>query len=131
MASGTLSILGSIVLQPAPYPPSAAIAPSGQIAETIYVQNWDTQAPTLNVDGQQSIPFPFGMTTCNFLYLKIQPGGSPVTLYVTSADGATQAIPVDSLAILFFGTTVPVTALAVARTAGVQTQLSYVIAQNQ
>lgn len=129
MAAATLTLSGSFTLQAPSFPPSAAQAIGSPISETSYLQAWDAQSPTLSSDGAQSIPFPIGMGTCHFIYLKVQ-GGSPVVLSLTSADGTLQAIPVDSLIVLYFAGT-PVTAIQVTRTAGVTTQLTYVIGQNQ
>lgn len=128
MPTATLTLAGSLTLQPPTYPPSAAQAIAQPISEVIYVGVYDAQSPTLAVDGPVSIPFPIGMTNCNFFYLKVQ-GGSPVVLQLTSADGTLQSIPVDSLYVNYY-INQPVTAIKVTRAVGVSTPLTYFIAQN-
>lgn len=130
MGQATLQFQGSLTLQAPAYPPSAAVGANIPFSEVNYLQNYDIQSPTLSADGATSIPFPIGMASCNFIYLKIQPGGSPVDLALTTADGTLQVVPVDSLYIGFF-TTKAVTAIQVTRTLGVSTTITYVIGQNQ
>ena len=123
----TMSLQGALALQAPSYPPSAAQNIGQPISEVFYVSVWDAQSPTLSTDGQISIPFPIGMTQCHYLQIKVQ-GGSPIILYVTSADGTLQEIPVDDFIIMkMLGQ--PATALAVQRTPGVPATLTYVIAQ--
>lgn len=124
----TLQLMGSLTIQAPAFPPSAAQQIAQPISETIYVNAWDAQSPTLTVDGQTSIPFPIGMTNCHYLQIKVQ-GGAPIILYVTSADGSLQQIPVDDFVIMKMFNQ-PATALAVARSPGVAATLTYVIAQH-
>lgn len=127
MPTSTLTLSGSLALQAPSYPPSAAQQLGQPIAETMYVQSYDVQAPTLSADGATPIPFPIGTTQIHYLQLKVQ-GGSPVILQITSADGTLQSIPVDSfIALQMLGT--PATAISVTRTPGVSTPIAYVIAQ--
>lgn len=125
--TSTLQINGSFTIQMPTYPPSAAQQVAQPISETIYCSAYDAQSPTLNADGIQSIPFPIGMTGCNYLYIKVQ-GGAPVDLYITSVDGTSQIIPVDDLIQLKM-LTKPATSLSVARTPGIPATLTYLIAQ--
>lgn len=128
MPTSTLSLSGSLTLQAPNYPPSAAQQIAQPISEISYVGLYDAQSPSLNTDGAIDIPFPIGMTACNFIYLKVQ-GGAPVTLYLTSDDGSEQEVPVDSLLIQYFNNK-PVTDIKIARSPGVPATLTYVIAQN-
>lgn len=128
MPTCTLQLQGSLTLQAPSYPPSAAQQIAQPISEVQYVSLYDAQSPTFTVDGKTSLPFPIGMTQCNFIYLKVQ-GGAPITLYLTSADGNDQEIPVDSLLIQYF-VNQPVTAISIARSPGVPATLTYVIAMN-
>lgn len=126
--TSVLTLAGSIGIQAPSYPPSASLSPTTPISEVVYVNSWDAQSPTITSDTATSITFPIGMTNCHVLYFKIQPGGSPIVLALTSADGTLQAIPVDDL-IFMKMLTQPVTAIKVTRTAGVDTTLTYLIAQ--
>lgn len=128
MPTSSLALQGSLTLQTPMSPTSAAQSIAQQIGEVMYASVYDAQSPSLTTDGAQAIPFPIGMTSCNFVYMKVQ-GGSPVDLIITSADGTAQVIPVDSIFIASFNTK-PLTAISVQRTAGVQATLTYVIAQN-
>lgn len=129
MPQATLQLSGSYTLTPPNYPPSAQQTIGSPIQETNYVQRWAAVDMDLTSDAATSIPLPAGASQIHFLYVKVQ-GGSPIDLQITSADGTSQVVPVDSLAILYFNNR-PVTDIKAVRTAGVLTTLTYLIAQNQ
>lgn len=129
MAQATLQLSGSYSLQPPSYPPSSAQQIGSPIQQTNYVKYWAALNVDLTTDGPIAIPFPPGMTLCHMLNFAVQ-GGSPIEMFLTSADGTLQAIPVDPQAILYMNN-LPVTAISVQRTTGVLTTLTYLIAQNQ
>lgn len=68
-----------------------------------------------------ALPVPFGSVT-NARVIMVKVTGGKVTATLTSTDGTTQAIPVDSLFLLFCAS-VPVTALALTRQPGQTTDV--------
>lgn len=82
---------------------------------------------SLGSDGATSVSLG-GLSGANVLMLKV-PGGK-VVARLTSADGTTQAIPVEEFLVLVSITT-PITAIDLARVAGVATTVKVFLGQRQ
>lgn len=125
----TLQLTGAYTLTPPSYPPSSAQQVGSPIGQTNYVKRWSAQTVDVTSDAATSIPLPGGSSQVHFVYVAVQ-GGSPVDLLLTSADGTSQVVPCDPLAIVYCNNR-PVTAISVVRTPGVLATLTYLIAENQ
>ena len=80
-----------------------------------------------NLTVDTAVPIAFG-GILNANVVMVQPQGGTVTLAITSADGTSQEVPVDTLLIII-SKTVPVTAISATRAAGVTTQLNVFLAE--
>ena len=81
---------------------------------------------SLTVDSPVPINFG-GIANANVVML--QPQGGSVTVAITSADGTSQEVPVDTLLIII-SKSVPVTAISATRATGVTTQLNVFLAES-
>lgn len=116
--ANTFRLTGSYVTVPIPGPLSAAPALDAPICETVQLQAMGILEYLLDSDSPVSVPIAStGVDNVNVLIVKSV--GGKVRVRITSADGATQAIPVDSLLILT-DYSVPITAIDLTRAAGVQ-----------
>ena len=129
---GLLLIRGSILA----VPPVAALAVSGDLAEVgplderILVQAKSNLRVTLPDNNPFSIPVlrSAGGVCAAGAHVLIVSSTAKVTAYVTSADGAAQAIPVDGYLALI-SRTVPVTQLELSRVAGASTTCQVFLAE--
>lgn len=96
-----------------------------QFAEQVAMLRKCETEYTLESDSAQSIPLN-GLTGANFLYIFCD---AAVTLRITTADGATQAVPVFPLAMLLLPAAKPITAVTVQRVPGTVTVVKLVMAQ--
>jgi len=113
----SFKLLGSYEVNPLGNPLSFAPQVVAQISESKTLKVKQVVDITLGVDTPVVVPFG-GVVNANVVILKAI--GGKVSAGVTSADGAAQAVPFDSYWILM-SDSVPVTALALTRTAGVIT----------
>src|SRR5579859_1042522 len=127
MPQTILTLSGSYTTQPQAFPPSAAQNVGSPISETSYLQHYSADTLDLTVDTPVVLPYA-GLTNCHFMYFKTV--GGKVRVRITSADGSQQAIPVDSLLILYCAS-VPVTAIDFTRVTGTATSVTYLIGENQ
>lgn len=75
------------------------------------------------------LAFPIDLTTTpnvNMLYIDVS---SKVKLTITTADGATQVVPVDPV-MFWISSTVPITALSITRLAGTDTNVKVILGDN-
>lgn len=106
-------------------PPSGIPSISSVIDESAQITNKELGYYELTADATQAVSFG-GCTSGNVLIVKTI--GGKVRLRITSADGSTQAIPVDTFFALI-SLSVPFTAVDVTRTAGVETLVQTFIGQ--
>jgi hypothetical protein len=120
------SITGSYQSTPAVGVPSAIASVVAPIDESTTLVKKDYDTVSLDADGPQPLPFPSGMTVANVLNIKTT--GGKVTVRVTSADGATQAFPVDPFLALICRS-VGITAIDLTRIPGTPTVVDVFIGQ--
>ena len=111
-----------------PFAPSASadFQVTSAISELMILSDKLAAGVDLASDGPQSVQL-VALTAANVVILKVT-SGLKVDAIITTADGALQTIPVDGL--LFLVTqTVPVTALALKRTPGVDTNVRVFLGQ--
>lgn len=108
---------GSFSTKPTSGNPSGNPEVESPISERITLANKTLGLYELTVDTPVSVDFG-GLTNVNVLVIKTV--GGKVRVRLTSADGATQAVPVDSMLILL-DRSVPITAIDLTRVAGVAT----------
>jgi len=113
----TLSLNGSIQTRPTQGNPSGDPEVIVTLTERVGLINKSLSFYQLTADSPVSVGFG-GLTNCNVLMIKVEVG--KVRARITSADGTSQAVPVDTLLILF-SSSVPVTAIDLTRVAGVDT----------
>jgi hypothetical protein len=115
-------------LQSTPTDPSASAQPSvlAQIAESLVLKRLSDPGQ-YDLTADAAVPISLGaIANVNVLMVKVT--GGPVTLRVTSAAGATQSIPVDSFFYVMTGT-VPITAIDVTRSPGVETFVDVILGE--
>ncbi len=115
--SDLLQISGSLTTTPTSGNPSGDPEVEAQISERVGLINKSISNYQLETDSPVSVNFS-GLTNCNVLMVKTV--GGKVRVRLTSADGSTQAVPVDSLLILI-DLSVPVTAIDLTRVPAVST----------
>ena len=119
------AITGSYTATPASGSPSADPQITAPIDEKLMLGTELTSQIMLNVEGPVSLPFG-GLEAVNALIIKCV--GDKITVRLTSADGATQAIPVDSFFALVTASA-DITAIDVTRTPGSQTVVKYFLGE--
>lgn len=115
----TFTLSGSYETHPTTGSPSAVPNVVAPVSEVVQLENKSVQFFVLDADAPVSVQFPAGFT-CNVLVVKAQGGKARVRL--TSADGSSQAVPVDTFLALI-SQTVGITAIDLTREPGVLTQV--------
>lgn len=111
------SLQGSYSTKPTGGNPSGDPEVEALLSERVTLQNKTLGLYDLSADAPVAVDFG-GLTNVNVLVIKTVGGKARVR--VTSTDGSTQAIPVDSLLILHTKS-VPITAIDLTREAGIDT----------
>lgn len=124
MAS-TFAFQGSYTANPISGSPSADPQITAPINEMMTLVNESVSQLTLNTDGIVSLPM-CAVDSVNVLVLKCV--GGKITVLLTSSDGASQKIPVDSFLALTTANT-DITSISVERTPSVQTVVKYFLGQ--
>ena len=119
------ALQGSYSAGPASGSPSADPMITAPINEQLMLGTEIASQITLTVDTPVSLPFG-GLSAVNALIIKCV--GGKVSVRITSADGATQAIPVDSFLALT-SSSVDITAISVVRTPAVLTTVKFFLGQ--
>jgi hypothetical protein len=121
------NLAGTWTTTPASGSPSGAVSLATPIeeTETLVAKHYDEVA--LTVDSPVSVSFGGGVANAHVIILKAI--GGKVSARLTSTDGATQSVPVDSLLILL-ADTVPVTAIDLTRVTGQATTVQVFLGQH-
>jgi hypothetical protein len=114
--SDVFSLQGGYTATPASGCPSGSPSVDTPICESIVLKAKQIVEPTLTVDSPIAVGFG-GVTSANVVVIKTH---GKVKARLTSADGTTQSVPVDSFLVLI-SLTVPVTAIDLTRVAGTDT----------
>lgn len=123
--SAVFAIVGSYSATPASGSPSADPIVTAPLDERQMLATLQYSQLTLTSDTPVSLPLG-GLTSANVLIVKAV--GGKVRVRITSADGSQQAVPVDTFLALM-SASVPMTAVDVTRTPGVQTVIRYFLGQ--
>jgi len=123
--ASTFSLQGSYTANPVSGSPSADPQITAPINEMMVLSNESVSQLTLNTDGMTTLPM-CAVDAVNVLVLKCV--GGKITVYLTSSDGTTQAIPVDSFLALTTASA-DITAIEVERTPSTQTVVKYFLGQ--
>jgi hypothetical protein len=115
--SDVLDLSGSITTRPAIGAPSGFPSLSFPLAERMVLVNMQAARYELDADDPVNVQFG-GVTNAQVLFIKAV--GGKVRVRITSADGATQAIPVSDMLYLEC-VDVPITAIDLTRVAGTET----------
>lgn len=126
MASDLLTLQGSLATTPqgGSLPLSGFPSTLTQFDERQVLDNLLVQRVELTADAPVAVNF--GALSLGATVVQIKCVGGKVRVRVTSTDGATQAIPVDTFA-LWFSNSVPVTALDLTRVPGVATTVEVIL----
>lgn len=129
MSSSMLSLEGSWVVAPMSSsllgPVSGLSSISTPLVESLALAQFSAQRITLSSDSVTAVALG-GLTAVNALLVKALDG--KVRVRVTSADGSTQAVPVDRLLVLL-ADSVPMTAIDLMRVAGAETTVEVFLGQ--
>lgn len=109
-------LLGSYTTAPSSGSPSADPSLNAVLDEKLTLKRKSVREYTLDADGVQAVDLG-GLAAAHVVVVKCV--GGKAKLRLTSADGATQAVPVDSFA-AFISESVPFTALDLTREAGIE-----------
>lgn len=120
-----LRLSGSIVTQPTSGSPSGDPEIETPVTEQLALTNKAISNYTLTADAPVSIDF-CGLAQVN--YWMIKSVGGDVTLGVTSAAGADQKIPVGTFGTAF-NQTIPITAMTLTRSPGINTTVRVIIGE--
>ncbi len=122
----TLTIHGGLDAKPTAGNASACPTVTAPIDEMLSLSKPPLVAEyELTADAAQAVSFG-GLTQANVVMIKTV--GGKVTATLSSADGASQDVPVDSY-LLIISSSVPYTALSVTRAAGVTTTAKILLAE--
>lgn len=125
MSFQTLELSGSLSLKPPVGTPSGQPSTIATFSEKVSLERQLSANYTLTVDTAVSVTIT-PLTGVNFLMVKAS--GGELRVRITSSDGTTQAIPVDSLLVLI-SNTVDITAIDLLREAGIETEVFLVLGQ--
>lgn len=125
MSFQTLELNGSLSLKPPVGSPSGQPSVIATFLEKVSLERQLVANYTLSGDTAVSVTLT-PLTGVNFLMVKAS--GGELRVRITSTDGSTQAIPVDSLLVLI-SNTVDITAIDLLREAGIQTEVFLVLGQ--
>ena len=123
--SDIFAITGSYSATPASGTPSADPIITAALDERLMLATEQYSQLTLTSDTPVALPLG-GLSSINALIVKCV--GGKVRVRITSADGSQQAVPVDTFLALI-SASVPMTAVDVTRTPGVQTIVRYFLGQ--
>lgn len=123
--SDIFAITGSYSATPASGTPSADPIITAALDERLMLATEQYSQLTLTSDSPVALPLG-GLSAINALIVKCV--GGKVRVRITSADGSQQAVPVDTFLALM-SASVPMTAVDVTRTPGVQTIVRYFLGQ--
>lgn len=123
--SDTFSLQGSLQTTPAVGAPSGFFTLIAQLDEQLVLGVKRQDEVALTVDTPVAVAFG-GVTNAHVIMLKTV--GGKIRARLTSADGSTQAIPVDSFA-LVMSRSVPVTAIDLTRVTGQATTVEIFLGQ--
>lgn len=123
--SDIFAITGSYSATPASGTPSADPIITAALDERLMLATEQYSQLTLTNDSPVSLPLG-GLSSINALIVKCV--GGKVRVRITSADGSQQAVPVDTFLALI-SAAIPITAVDVTRTPGVQTIVRYFLGQ--
>jgi len=121
----TLELSGSLALKPPIGTPSGQPSVIAAFSEKIALERQLSANYTLSSDSAATVSIS-PLTGVNFLMVKAS--GGELRVRITSSDGTTQAIPVDSLLVLI-SNTVDITAIDLLREAGIETEVFLVLGQ--
>ena len=122
----TFHLTGTWSTQPFTGTPSGAVSLDTPFDEYMTLIAKAVGTYTLIADAVQAVSFD-GLSQVHVVAIKTF--GGKVTVRLTSADGTTQSVPVDSFAVLM-SYAVPFTAIDVARVAGVSTVVNVFLGQH-
>lgn len=123
----TLRLLGSYQTTPLLGPTSGVPTVDAPIDDTVQLTKKVALEYVLDTDDPVSVSLA-GLTALSVLFVTVI--GSKVRVRITSADGATQAVPVDDLFMLI-SRSVPITAIDLTRAAaGVETTVNLFLGQS-
>lgn len=121
----TFKLTGGYTLTPTTSPTSFAQSAEAPIDETVSLKSRTYVEVELTADTPIAVPFG-GVTNANVIIMKAL--GGKVRARVTSADGATQAVPFDTYWILM-SDSVAVTAIDLTRVAGTATTVRVLLGE--
>lgn len=119
-------LLGSYATSPTSGVPSGSVGVEAAVDERVALQKKASADYELAADAPEAVDF-CGLSAANVLVVKTI--GGKVRIRVTSADGATQAFPVDSFLVLM-SAAVPITAVDLTRVSGVSTTVRVFLGQS-
>ena len=122
----SFQLAGSWSASPASGSPSGIANFCAPISEALSLTKKDYDTISLTADAASVVNFGSGVTEAQVVI--IQAVGGKIRVRLTSADGATQAIPVDGTLILI-SRTVPITAIDLTRTTGITTTVDVFLGQ--
>jgi len=122
----SFTLAGSWSSTPAVGSPSGIGSICAPLDEQLILTKKDYDTIPLTVDSAVAVPFGGGVTSAHVVILKAT--GGKVRARLTSADGSAQAVPVDGFQ-LVISRTVPITAIDLTRTAGVDTTVDVFLGQ--
>jgi hypothetical protein len=126
MSSSRFTLSGAVTVQPAVGNPSGVPSVTIPLSETVMVGAWTPSQYTLTVNTPVAVMLG-GVGTVNVLQVKVV-SGDHVRVRITSADGATQAIPVDTVLVLMTRD-IGITAIDLTRDLGVETVVEVFVAE--
>lgn len=110
---------GQYVTKPSSFATSGEPGCSAEFSEQLALTHSTTQRLTLDDDATLNVDLG-GVTNVAVLHIR---SDRKVLVNVTSADGAAQAVPVDGH-LMIISESVPITAIALTRVAGIDTQVT-------
>lgn len=120
----TYNLSGSFTSVPASGSPSGSSSASVPLSETLTLDAKMDSSIDLAADGDIAVPFG-GVVNANVVFLY---ASNKVDAKITTADGATQVVPVDPLFQLI-SNSVPVTAIKLSRIAGTDTTVQFFLGE--
>ncbi len=124
--SDAFLLSGSYTANPLSPPASADFGVISQLSEALVLSDKLALSLELTSDAAMAVPFA-SVTNANIVVVKVV-SGQKIKATITTADGAAQVVPVDSLLILESGAS-PVTALTLTRTPAVLTSVRVFLGQ--
>jgi hypothetical protein len=126
MATNRFTLTGAIALQPAVGNPSGVPSTTIPLNETAMVGRSTPSSYVLTTNSATPVAFG-GVATANVVQVKVL-SGNHVRVRITSADGAAQSIPVDTVLVLMTREN-GITAIDLTRDLGVETVVEVFVAE--